>query len=127
MKTTSYQSTNNNNETLRGHDYRRLAEMTALLIRADDKKVHPRLWINAIKQNQQWWSQMRMDVLNARTSMTQEIRASFIDLAGWVEKESVLVATQSTSLQSLIAVNKQIMNGLRPFEGAIHDDSLTAK
>jgi flagellar biosynthesis regulator FlaF len=124
MSVRSYQETQNAVETRRASEYRQLGVLTAALIHARDHDEDAKGWANAVFQNQQFWSHLRVNMLGAHTSLPAELRLRMISLSEWVEKESIMAASGSQDVESLIAVNQQIMEGLKPYVGSLQDDTL---
>lgn len=121
----TYSKTQMRTESPRAAEHRRLAELTKALNNALQKPDDAKAYAIAVLENQSFWSRLKINVLNANTSMPAEMRAHFIELAGWVERQSLAATTGQASLDDLIAVNQQIMEGLRPYKGSIAEDTLT--
>lgn len=126
MGVDNYQQTQERTEAPRAAEYRNLVILNAELQKAKDAPKDVKHWAEAIMANQQFWSRMRVHVLNANTSLPDEMRLQFIQLAGWVEKESALVASGTGDIEQLIAVNQQIMEGLKPYTGSLQEGTLQA-
>lgn len=122
----AYNSTQKRTEGPRVAEHRRLAELTAALLDASKKPEDAKGFATAIVENQRFWSRLRINVLNANTSLPAEMRGQFVELASWVERESMLASTGESPLDHLIAVNQQIMEGLRPFKGSVAEDTIEA-
>lgn len=113
-------------ESWRAAEYRRLAELTGALLDAEKQPDNAIAYANAVRHNQQFWSILRLQLVQSNTSLPPELRLQFLSLAEWVEKESVLAASGDHTLEGLIAVNRQIMEGLKPYTGSIGEDTLRA-
>jgi flagellar biosynthesis regulator FlaF len=113
-------------ESQRASEYRRLAELTGALIESDKNQRDAMAYANAVRNNQQFWSILRLQLVQANTSLPPELRVQFLSLAEWVEKESALAAAGDHMLEGLIAVNRQIMEGLKPYTGSLGEDTLRA-
>ncbi len=112
-------------EAPRAEEYRRLAELTTQLLAAeksDDLGVR----LKALNENQKFWQGLRLSSVSALNSLPADLRAQFVTLASWVERESVLASLGEAGLSGLIAVNRQIMEGLKPYSGSLAADTLTA-
>lgn len=124
MSVSAYKKTQNKVEAPRVAEYRRLGELTAQLLAASKKPHDARMWAAAVLANQQFWSRLRLNVLAANTSLPEPLRLNFISLAEWVERESLQAAAGAVDFENLIAINQQIMEGLKPFTGSIEGDAL---
>lgn len=122
----AYQETQAHVESPRANEYRKLGELTAMLLAAHGLQGDARIRARAVLENQQFWSRLRIS-LQGGSTMPESLRQQLISLSEWVERES-LDAAAGGKLESLIAVNQQIMEGLKPHTGAFENDSLlTAK
>jgi flagellar protein FlaF len=122
----AYRQTQKATESPRAGEYRRLGELTAALLHAEENPKDAHAWGEAVLENQQFWSSLRVHMLRANTSLPEQLRLQFLSLCEWVEKESALVAAGHATLESLIAINRQIMDGLKPYTGNLSDDTLSA-
>lgn len=122
----AYRKAQTRTEAPRAQEHRRLTELTAALQEATDKPADARLFATAIVENQQFWSRLRLTVMHTNTSLPAEMRAQFVELAAWVEKESARASTGEATLEHLIAVNQQIIEGLRPYQGSLAEGTLEA-
>lgn len=122
----TYQQTQERTETPRAAEYRALTQLTAALRHAEKQPDDIKAWVAAIIANQQFWSRLRLHVLHANTCLPDEMRLQFISLSQWVERESAKLVSGEGDLVSLIAVNQQIMEGLKPFTGSIAENTLQA-
>lgn len=120
-----YRETQKTSEGPRAEEYRRLGELTAHLMAAEEAR-DLRLRTKALQENQRFWQSLRLNSISAAQSLPKPLRQQFTKLADWVVKESVMVGLNQGSLGSLIAVNKQIMEGLKPYEGSMAGDKLAA-
>ncbi|HVY13229.1 MAG TPA: flagellar biosynthesis regulator FlaF [Alphaproteobacteria bacterium] len=110
-------------EPPRAEEYRRLGEITARLARGHIKG-DATLRAAALIENQKFWSSLRLASVSATNSLPAPLRAQFISLADWVERETVLATLGQADVESLIAVNRQIMEGLAPYKGSLQADTL---
>jgi flagellar biosynthesis activator protein FlaF len=121
----AYRQTQTTAEMPRAEEYRQLAALTLAMTQAEEKG-DVRAKLEAVFQNQKFWSSLRLMAASAQTSLPVPLKADFVSLADWVERESALASLGEVSLESLIAVNKQIMDGLKPFTGSLAADTLQA-
>lgn len=123
MALEAYRNTQKTAETPRAEEYRRLAELSVALTRAE-KSGDVNARARALLDNQRFWAGLRLSMMSAVNSLPAELRAQFVGLAGWVERETVLASLGHSKLDNLIAVNRQIMEGLKPYQGSVKEDSL---
>ncbi len=125
MSTGFYREVQKTVEDGRAEDYRRLVELTAALSSAEtaDKKQRAA----AIAANQHFWSALRVAVAARPGHLPESLHLGLIRLADWVERESVLAALGDAPLEGLIAVNRQIMEGLKPLSGNPPPEASTAE
>ncbi|PHZ83328.1 flagellar biosynthesis regulator FlaF [Paremcibacter congregatus] len=112
MSLKAYQTTQKANESSSQTEYRLFTEVTRALMEAKglaklDKKVH-----DALHWNRQLWSTLATDCAVEGNMLPKQLRASIISLSIWVGKYSSQVARGEEDIQSLIDINKNIMEGL---------------
>lgn len=124
MRTKAYQNIQNKVESQRALEYRQLGELTSALLCARDHEHDVSARARAVHGNQIFWSHLRVHALEAVNSLPSDMRLSMIALAEWVEKNSVEAALGTVPLDDLIAVNQQLMEGLKPYKGSLAGDAL---
>ena len=112
MSLETYQKTQTATETPRQTEYRLFAEVTRSLIDAKDcskldKKLH-----EALHWNRQLWSTLATDCAVEGNQLPAQLRAQIVSISIWVGKYSSQVAKGQESLEALIDINKNIMEGL---------------
>ena len=93
-------------------EYRIFAEITRELEKALSSEAAPSDRINAAFRNSQLWLTLKTDLVSEHNKLDTKLKAGLISLAIWVEKECTKAIHGETNLRPLIAVNKDIMQGL---------------
>jgi flagellar protein FlaF len=117
----AYKKTINQTATSRDTEYRLLAQVTSELIKAvenqkgakgDPKKMSQ--VASALNWNKQVWDVFVEDCGTAGNQLPRELRAAIVSLGIWVTKETALALEGDGDIDSLVAVNRDIMKGLKP-------------
>lgn len=108
----AYQTTQNSTETASQTEYRLFTDVTRALMDvkgADllDQKLH-----DALHWNRQMWSAYATDCAVEGNQLPKALRAQIISISIFVGKHSSLVARGQEDIQSLIDINRNIMEGL---------------
>lgn len=112
MSYQAYQKAQTSAETPSQVEYRLFAQVTNALIDVQDKpSTHPET-IAALDWNRRMWSVFSSDCGTKGNQLPDGLRAGIISLAIWVSKHSSLVMRGQESIDSLININKTIMEGL---------------
>ena len=110
----AYAQAQNVTEDPRHTEYRLLAQVTGALIKARDGEGRLQEKIQALLWNQRVWEAFMADLTDAGNILPQALKAQLVSLAIWVVKETNAVLDDSGDIDGLIAVNRNIMDGLRP-------------
>lgn len=112
MSLKAYQATQKANESTSQTEYRLFGEVTRALINAKNlPKLDVRLH-DALHWNRQLWSTLATDCAVEGNMLPKQLRASIISISIWVSKYSSQVARGEETVQALIDINKNIMEGL---------------
>ncbi|WP_025898041.1 flagellar biosynthesis regulator FlaF [Sneathiella glossodoripedis] len=111
MSVAAYQKANQSTETPKQTEYRAFAIFTRALEEAEAKG--PVAVVKAVADNRQLWLTLQVDLASEENKLPLELRAQLLSIAIWVNKYSVDAMKGEASLEPLITVNKQIMEGLR--------------
>lgn len=65
-----------------------------------------------LTQNLKIWTTLKQDLVGPGNQLSERVRADLISLAGFVEKQTVEILGGRGSVQSLLDVNRPIINGL---------------
>ncbi len=112
MSLKAYQTTQKANESTSQTEYRLFADVTRALMDAKelsnlDVKLH-----DALHWNRQLWSTLATDCAVEGNMLPKQLRASIISISIWVGKYSSQVARGDETVQALIDINRNIMEGL---------------
>ena len=121
MSVAAYQKANQNTENPRQMEYRAFAIFTRALEEAEAEG--PIAVVKAVADNRQLWLTLQMDLASEENKLPLELKAQLLSIAIWVNKYSTAAMKQEASLEPLITVNKQIMDGLRPPQNATSEDT----
>ncbi len=112
MSVAAYQQASRNSENPRQTEYRAFAIFTRALEEAEAEG--PVAIVKAVADNRQLWLTLQMDLASPENQLPKELKAQLLSIAIWVNRYSNGAMKNEASLESLISVNKQIMEGLRP-------------
>jgi flagellar biosynthesis activator protein FlaF len=112
MTVRAYQQTQRITENPRSTEYRIFGKITGALIEAKKNGSPPGPLAEALDWNRRLWRTLANDCLDDRNGLPKELRANIISLSMWVTKYSRKVAREGASLDPLIQVNRNIMQGL---------------
>ncbi|GAB5388973.1 MAG: flagellar biosynthesis regulator FlaF [Alphaproteobacteria bacterium] len=104
-------------------EYRLLGQVTGALLKAkdaltgdqehgSDKLAATRTKVEAVIWNRDVWSAFKVDLMSPENQLPQEIKGNLVSLALFVEKETTSILSGETDLDTLIDINKSIMEGL---------------
>ena len=111
MSVAAYQKVNQNTENPRQTEYRAFAIFTRALEEAEAKG--PVEVVKAVADNRQLWLTLQMDLASEDNKLPKELKAQLISISIWVNRYSSNAMKGEATLEPLITVNKQIMEGLR--------------
>ncbi len=117
----AYKRTMNQTQSSRDAEYRLLGQVTAALIAAKDilpaAKADPVKMAkvaDALSWNKQVWDVFVEEAAAEDNRLPKELRAAIVSLGIWVTRETLSAIDSDGAIEALIAVNKDIMKGLRP-------------
>ncbi|MCG8490536.1 MAG: flagellar biosynthesis regulator FlaF [Sneathiellales bacterium] len=125
MSVAAYQQANRNSENPRQTEYRAFAIFTRALEEAEAEG--PMAVVKAVADNQRLWVTLQMDLASPGNELPKELKAQLLSIAIWVNKYSTDAMKGEASLEPLVTVNKQIMEGLRGTPAAKADLSSQEK
>jgi flagellar protein FlaF len=114
MTLRAYQKAQAAGESPRGAEYRLFGQVTGALIDAQSTGVKGKPLVDAIDWNRRLWSTLAVDCLDEGNRLPKELRAQIVSLSLWVNKYSGEVMRKGATLEPLIDVNRNIMQGLQP-------------
>lgn len=101
-------------QTNRDMEFRLLGQVTGALIRARDGEGTMQDRYNAILWNEKVWDAFFCDLSEPGNHLPDTLKNNLIQLAHWVTRETRLaIEDESLSLESLVTVNREIMEGLK--------------
>ena len=106
-------------ESPRQMEYRLFSQVTLALIeaaKADPKDLSAR--VDALDWNRRVWSALSSDCSQPGNGLPAPLRASIISLAIWVGRQTSAVIRREDDIESLIEINRIIMQGLIPTSAA---------
>ena len=102
-------------ESPREMEYRLFAQVTLALMeaaKADPHDVSAR--IDALDWNRRVWTALSDDCSNPGNALPAQLRASIISLSIWVGRQTSKVVRREDTIESLIEINRTVMQGLAP-------------
>lgn len=111
MSVAAYQKANQNTENPKQTEYRAFAIFTRALEEAEAEGTIA--VVKAVADNRQLWLTLQIDLASEENKLPLDLKAQLLSIAIWVNKYSVAAMKGEASLEPLIAVNKQIMDGLK--------------
>lgn len=121
----AYQQSQNATQNPRDVEYRLLGQVTAAMIAAQKVWAESRANVEYKKQvvdaalwNRNVWSAFRSDLLDEGNQLPTELKAQLISISLFIERETNEVMTNEADFEALIDINQQIIEGLRPHQGA---------
>ncbi len=126
MSYQAYQKAQTSAETPSQVEYRLFAQVTNALIEVKDRNITDAETIAALDWNRRMWSVFSSDCGTKGNQLPDGLRAGIISLSIWVSKHSSLVMRGADSIDSLININKTIMEGLAD-QAKLQADAQTAE
>jgi flagellar protein FlaF len=111
MSVAAYQKANQNTENPRQTEYRAFAILTRAMEEAEAEDQIAK--IKATAKNRQLWFALQKDLISDGNALSKELKGQLLSIAIWVGRYSPLVMKGEASMDPLITVNKQIMEGLK--------------
>lgn len=113
MSLTAYQQASQRAETPRDVEYRLFGEVTRALM---DVKSKPRsdiqAWIKALHWNRRLWAALANDCALPANALPESTRAQVISLSLFVHRTTSEVMRQEANIETLIELNRTMMQGL---------------
>ena len=113
MSLKAYKATQVATEDPRVTEYRLFGQVTGALLNAKQTNASGVPLVEAVDWNRRLWRTLAADCMDDRNKLTQEVRAKIISLSLWVAKYSRNVTREKASLDPLIEINRNIMQGLQ--------------
>ena len=113
MSLKAYKETQTATEDPRLTEYRLFGQVTGALLSAKQTNASGVPLVEAVDWNRRLWRTLAADCMDDRNKLTQDVRAKIISLSLWVAKYSRNVTREKASLDPLIEINRNIMQGLQ--------------
>ena len=114
MSLQAYQSATTRSENPRATEYRLFAQVTRALIAARDNAGDIKVRADALDWNRRMWSTLALDCSDDGNGLPETLRAGIISLSLFVSKHSSAVLRTGADMDTLIEINRMIMQGLAP-------------
>ena len=109
----AYDRVQNTTEGPRQVEYRLLAQVTSALRSAKAKPDDRPGFYNALVWNKKVWDAFLCDLVDDRNQLPKPTRQSLTKLAAWVSKQTFAVMDGNGSIDTLIDINANMMDGLK--------------
>jgi flagellar protein FlaF len=112
MSLQGYEATQVVVEGPRQTEYRLFATITRALMDAAKNTESKTALVAAVDWNRRLWSTLQFDLADDDNGLPDDLKARLTSVAIWVDKHSSLVMKGEGKVDSLISVNRTIMEGL---------------
>ena len=113
MSIRAYQQTANRTADPRDIEFRLFGQVTRALIEAQQAEKHEiSKVIDALDWNRRVWSALALDCAQDGNTLPEETRAGIISLSLFVSKHTSVAARDRSEIETLIDINRDIMQGL---------------
>ena len=112
MSLSAYQSVSRIAEGPRVSEHRLLGQITGEMIAARDAGRTGMALASALHRNREVWNVFSADCAASGNGLPDQLRASIVSLALWVDRHSSDVIAGRETIDDLIEVNRAIMEGL---------------
>ena len=112
MSLKAYQTTQRTVENPRDTEYRIFGQVTRALIEAKEKELTGVELLKALDWNRSLWRTLASDCSSEGNQLPRELRAQIVSLSIFVSRHSSQVMRRTASIDSLIDINRMIMQGL---------------
>ena len=112
MSLAAYQSVRRLSEAPRDTEHRLMGQITGEMITARDTHKQGRDLAETLFRNREMWNIFSADCTSPGNGLPDQLRASIISLALWVDRFSSEVIAGRESIEDLIEVNRTVMEGL---------------
>ncbi len=112
MSLKAYQTTQRTVEDPRDTEYRLFGQVTRALIEAKESGATGVELLNALDWNRSLWRTLASDCSSDGNSLPDSLRAQIVSLSIFVSRHSSVVMRKQASIDTLIDINRTIMQGL---------------
>jgi flagellar biosynthesis activator protein FlaF len=117
MTLQAYQNVQRAVEDPRATEYRLFGQVTGALLDAKNSNAKGTPLVEAIEWNRRMWRTLAADCMDDRNALSQDLRAKIVSLSLWVSRYSRKVTRDKASIDPLIEINRNIMQGLQARAG----------
>jgi flagellar biosynthesis activator protein FlaF len=110
MSLQKYQAVQRVTETPRSTEYRLFAQVTRAMINSKGQPIPRRT--EALDWNRRMWLTLQGDLADSRNQLPPRLKATLISLAIFVNKHTRKVMEGKASIDALIDINRNVMEGL---------------
>ena len=96
----------------RAEEQKVLLHVTEDLIKAGGSSQRDADYFEALDRNKFLWSALRQDVMSRANRLPQDLREQIDQLGRWVEEQTARVLRGESEINSLIVVNRNVIDGL---------------
>ncbi|PPR76937.1 MAG: hypothetical protein CFH01_01769 [Alphaproteobacteria bacterium MarineAlpha2_Bin1] len=114
MSISKYKETQNSTENPRQTEYRLFADVTKALISIKDlnSKYKGPEFFKTLDWNRRLWLALQTDLAHEENKFPEELKANLISISLWVDKQTRSVMKGEAQIDTLISINRTIMEGL---------------
>jgi flagellar biosynthesis regulator FlaF len=102
----------NNDFDRRAGEQKVMRQVTEDLIEATNSEELNFDYFAALHRNRSLWSALRRDVMSKANKLPNELREQIDQLGAWVEQQTARVLRGEGKINSLIVVNRNVIDGL---------------
>jgi flagellar biosynthesis activator protein FlaF len=113
MTLEAYRNTQRIVEDPRETEYRLFAQVTGALLAAQREGQTSGALAEVVDWNRKVWRMLAVDCLDERNRLPQELRANIVSISLFVTRYSKDIMRKGSPLDPLIAINRNIMQGLQ--------------
>ncbi len=114
MSLAAYRRTQQVAASPRQTEHRLFSQITTTMLDAETRGLTGPALVDVLHRNRELWSTLADDCRSPANRLGNELRAGIISLALWVDRHSSAVVRGEEAIGDLIAINRTIMEGLRP-------------
>lgn len=115
MSYQAYQTASSRTEDPKTTEYRLLGQVTRALMELEGTdRLEIRKRAQILDWNRRVWSAFAADCASEHNQLPDQLRANIISLAIFVSKETSQAMRGHSDLETLISINRTIMQGLAP-------------
>ena len=114
MSLNAYQKAQSAARSPRATEYQLFGKVTHALISVKDRDKRDQEFIHALDWNRRMWSVFSADCAVTGNALPDQLRAQIISLALFVSRHTTQVMRGEEDIDTLIDINRTVMEGLAP-------------